>query len=84
MRISPTQTVADPGLQLETIAHLTEALERMIQNLTFPVPRSISIFFDGTEVYLYRSSDGRVLWWGAPDGSDLDSTSTPIPSTSSQ
>ncbi|MDX2241444.1 MAG: hypothetical protein NW224_12235 [Leptolyngbyaceae cyanobacterium bins.302] len=58
------QTVHTTAQQTEAILQLTKALEIVIQQLVIEAPTDISIFFNGTEVYRYQSSDGNIFWWG--------------------
>lgn len=58
------QTVHTSAQQTEAILQLTRALEIIIQQLVIEPPTDISIFFNGTEVYHYQSSDSNIFWWG--------------------
>ncbi|MBD2057993.1 hypothetical protein H6F88_18545 [Oculatella sp. FACHB-28] len=58
------QTVHTNAEQTEAILELTKALESVIQQGAITPPNNISIFFNGTEVYRYQSSDGSIFWWG--------------------
>lgn len=49
--------------QLKAITELSLALEKIIQETTTMQPQTISIFFDGTEVYRQYTADGSVFWW---------------------
>lgn len=58
------QTVQTTAQQTEAILELTKALETAIQQLKIAPPADISIFFNGTEVYRYQSSENSIFWWG--------------------
>ena len=60
--IQPTQASEQ---QAEAILELTRALEQVIQKLEITPPSNISIFFEGKEIYRYRSSDDNIFWWGS-------------------
>ena len=59
--IQPTQTSEQ---QAEAILELTRALEQVIQKLEITPPSDIAIFFGGTEIYRYQSTDDNIFWWG--------------------
>lgn len=65
MNIPTNPITNDTKSQSQGVAELTEVLEKVIQELAIPVPRTISVFFDGTEVYRQQTEDGSVFWWGA-------------------
>ncbi|MBD2090386.1 hypothetical protein H6F67_11025 [Microcoleus sp. FACHB-1515] len=58
-----SESVQSSGQQTQAILELTKALEAVIEQLAIAPPSEISIFFAGTEVYRYRSTDGSTIWW---------------------
>lgn len=66
----PTDRINDVfSPQPRAIAELTLALEKTIQELAISAPQTISIFFDGAEVYRQQTQDDRVFWWNTDDNS---------------
>lgn len=55
--------------QPKAIADLSLALEKIIQETTTMQPQTISIFFDGTEVYRQYTADGSLFWWETEENS---------------
>ena len=53
----------------QSVAELTLALEKVIEEFAIASPQTISIFFDGTEVYRQQTQDRSVFWWGESDHS---------------
>jgi hypothetical protein len=64
----------------QAVSELTEALERILRELEMEAPQTISVFFDGTEVYRQQAAEGSVFWWG-PD-STVQSTAALVSSPS--
>jgi hypothetical protein len=48
----------------QAVSELTEALERVLRELEVEAPQTISVFFDGTEVYRQQAAEDSVFWWG--------------------
>jgi hypothetical protein len=55
---------------LSATKSLTRILIELIEKSEIDHPNTISISFDGTEVYQYHSDEARTYWWGT------DSTQT--------
>jgi hypothetical protein len=69
--VNPANNDIQP--QPEALAELTIALEKIIQELAIAPPETISVFFDGTEVYRQQTEDGSVFWWETNDNSTQSS-----------
>ncbi len=59
--------VGHSKVQPKVVSELTETLENIIREMAISSPQTISIFFDGTEVYRQQTEDGTVVWWGMDD-----------------
>lgn len=51
--------------QAQALIELSLALQEIIQAFAVAHPGTISVFFDGTEVYRQYLADGSVCWWGS-------------------
>ncbi|MBD2060600.1 hypothetical protein H6F88_32160 [Oculatella sp. FACHB-28] len=83
MNTSTKLIINTANKQHKSIQELTNALERVIQELAIASPQTISLFFDGTEVYRHQTQDDNVFWWGTnshttPSG--LNSSNSLLPS----
>lgn len=64
------QKVEEKELIPDSIESLTITLQEIIQELGIDTPQTISISFDGTEVYQYHTHEAKVYWWGT-DAADV-------------
>lgn len=70
MDIALKQKVEEKELIPDSIESLTITLQEIIQELGIDTPQTISISFDGTEVYQYHTHEAKVYWWGT-DAADV-------------
>ena len=70
MDVALQQKVEEEGLLPDSIESLTRTLQEIIQELEIDTPQTISISFDGTEVYQYHTHEAKVYWWGT-DAADV-------------
>ena len=75
-------TNRDRVFRSQAVSELTEALERILRELEIESPQTISVFFDGTEVYRQQAADGSMFWWGT-DYNAAKSTAHPVSFVSS-
>ncbi|MDX2232279.1 MAG: hypothetical protein NW220_21770 [Leptolyngbyaceae cyanobacterium bins.349] len=70
MKTDLRQEVEARELLSDSIESLTRTLQEIIQELEIDTPQTISISFDGTEVYQYHTHEAKVYWWGT-DAADV-------------
>lgn len=70
MKTGLRQEVEARELLPDSIESLTRTLQEIIQELGIDSPQTISVSFDGAEVYQYHIDKAKVYWWGT-DSADV-------------